>query len=487
MSQRDRETSFFSLDALNNTGWDLSDLADETHESSGVAGFEDDTEYDFDSIAEEAATGLDSAFEDEDEAPPSRSRRAVAERTRAYLRGLPAPDEQFEAGFARGYAEALRSNGAPEEKVSDTYGSLMALVGSGLLAAGKKFVVPVLQDPAFRAGIKQAGQGAKAALSKTKQTAEVLPAAIEAGKEDLPPVYVSDNAAVSEDVSANPDTFGSLPMQDLPVEDTFGTAVKYGFIGKFSRSTSRDAARKAVFAGQHRLREHAQGEPQALQEDDAAEPVLLRDGSIVEPVYGQLHPVPCPSCNAVGDSAARMGAVSSCEVCDGFGAILIPDSDIDDYGSSYGLMFLAPFLVSQHALAKEKEKSEKLKKKLKREKEEAKSKEEKEDHARSGRARPTSSSPARPSSPASPATPSKGVRKLGPISDYAIGSGKNGSSAPIESVVDQAVTDVTDALDAELDTLDASSDAEVDYELEGLDNMGSLSRVRTLIPRGWTE
>jgi hypothetical protein len=160
---------------------------------------------------------------------------------------------------------------------------------------------------------------------------------MEADSSTLPPVYVEDEAGFEEDAEdLDIESFGSVP-----VEDRFGAVCRYGFVGGQPRRGARKAAHRSVLDAKTTLGSvKPGGRPAPFVEDPNARPVLYSDGKIVEPVYGALCPVPCPSCTRTTDADAAKGASQTCVVCEQYGVILVPKDDIRTYVSSphYGFL-----------------------------------------------------------------------------------------------------------------------------------------------------
>lgn len=162
-------------------------------------------------------------------------------------------------------------------------------------------------------------------------------ASVEAGPTSLPPVYVADP------VTASQIKIGTRP-QSLQMETSFGAMADRGIVGCQVRPRAKKAAQNAVFRGAQAVANAPFRPPQPFVEDRSASPVLLSDGRVVDTMHGELSTLPCPSCSRMTRKSAYGGQGDDCSVCDGFGAVLIPDSDVPSYTgcSSYGfLQFLA--------------------------------------------------------------------------------------------------------------------------------------------------
>jgi hypothetical protein len=133
--------------------------------------------------------------------------------------------------------------------------------------------------------------------------------------DDLPPVYVQDEALVVE----------GLEDPGLELSEAFGACSSYGALPR--------ALRVPAARGAHRLGRARPYSLAPIVRDDEAYPLLLEDGSVVEPVYGRLHMISCPSC-------AQAMTSDGCSICEGFGALLVPDDEMDGVASTRGWMGL---------------------------------------------------------------------------------------------------------------------------------------------------
>lgn len=128
--------------------------------------------------------------------------------------------------------------------------------------------------------------------------------------EDLPPVYVQDEALVVE----------GLEGPDLELSEAFGACTDYGAdLPPHLHAPAALGARRLERARPYSLA--------PIVRDDEAYPVLLKDGSLVEPVYGRLHMISCPSC-------AQAMTSDGCSICEGFGALLVPEDEMDGVAST---------------------------------------------------------------------------------------------------------------------------------------------------------
>jgi hypothetical protein len=173
----------------------------------------------------------------------------------------------------------------------------------------------------------------------------VAPPVVEAGPETLPPTYVAD--AVTAEPSAQ------VAGLVHPTE-SFGATADAGFVARQRRSGAKQGAANAVVRSMQALSRVPYGEPSTFVEDPNSRPVLFGDGRIFDEAYGELLAVPCPSCSHLNRQAAFAGVGRDCSVCDTFGAILMPQSDVPSYASSsaYGIIpLLVPVVAAGATLA----------------------------------------------------------------------------------------------------------------------------------------
>lgn len=156
---------------------------------------------------------------------------------------------------------------------------------------------------------------------------------VEAGPSSLPPVYVSD-PVTADQIAVH------TPPQTLKTESHFGASADRGIVGCQIRPRAKKAARNAVFRGAQAMSSAPFHPPQPLVEDPSAHPVLFSDGRVVDSMHGELSTLPCPSCARVHSKSVFGATSDDCPVCDGFGAILVPDADVPSYAgcSHYGFV-----------------------------------------------------------------------------------------------------------------------------------------------------
>ncbi len=139
--------------------------------------------------------------------------------------------------------------------------------------------------------------------------------------EDLPPVYAQDEALVLE----------GLEDPNLELSEAFGACLGYG-------SAPHPALRVPAARGLRRLGRAMPYSLGPMVRDDEAHPMLLEDGSVFEPVYGAMNMIACPSC-------AQAMTSEGCSICEGFGALLVPEDEMDGVASTdgwVGLRFPGP-------------------------------------------------------------------------------------------------------------------------------------------------
>ncbi len=311
---------------------------------------------------------VDEMFSDEEEM--RMGRRAMAQRARAGMHGV--GSEAFGAGFGTGYVQALRDMGVNDAVISEQYGGLFSLFkrdpdrvarrdrratraaeGRGLGSLFRAGVMGLTGGKGLSELAEEAGTGVRETVlaDRLGPQAAIIPskraprdtAAVEADSESLPPTYVEDEQGFSEDIDEQEDNFDLPELQyGLVAEDRFGVSCKYGLVDSQPREDARKAAKRAVQRGSMRMKKAKRKTPRPFVEDPDARPTLFSDGKIWEPVYGAMSPVPCPSCTRVHPEHARKGAHQSCVVCKGYGALLVPESDVDTFIStpSYGFLGL---------------------------------------------------------------------------------------------------------------------------------------------------
>jgi hypothetical protein len=303
----------------------------------------------------------------DDEAELARGRVAMANRARAALDGP--SSSSFNAGVSFGYLQALRDMGVHDSVVNEQYGGLFSFLkkdperralrqerraaggglGGLLRAATQGFTGgKTLSELAGEAGsgvresfVAEERLGPKVATIPSKSEAPSEPAGVEADAESLPPIYVEDEQGFDEEFDEQSDmledddiTFG------LTCEDRYGQSCKYGMVEEQPRDAARKAARRAVKRSIRRMSKSKRKSPKPFVEDPNARPMLFSDGRIWDSVYGAMNTVPCPSCTRLHPSAVRNGGHKSCVVCEGYGAVIVPESDVDTFLSSpsYGLI-----------------------------------------------------------------------------------------------------------------------------------------------------
>jgi hypothetical protein len=233
----------------------------------------------------------------------------------------------WDEGHKAGYLQALRDVGMAPQRARDAYGSIGAVkraVRSAASATGH-----VLKG--FAEGAEQAIAG---------QVDQFLSPPV---TDALPPVYVADDECLDFE---GDELLEDECMGGLRTQDTYGCQAKYGFVGGHPRKAQREAAQKALArSGKTISSTKRSGQKTPFIEDPEAEPVLYGSGVMVDPIHGELCAVPCPSCSGLAEDAARYGADTDCVVCEGFGAILVPSSDVDDWfgAASYGI---APLVLA---------------------------------------------------------------------------------------------------------------------------------------------
>jgi len=294
----------------------------------------------------------------------SRSRRAMAARTRAAMDGRLSRDATYGAGWADGYRDALVHLGAPAEAVDEAFGilPLVMLLGKGVGAATKPIVEGATGKKEGEGAFKSLGQaiGEKLGLRKKERfdastagqdqvspasaqsaAAKAIPlppatASVEADRHELPPVYVADTKGFEEDLAQ---THGTSSHGAMPIEERFGATAQVGFVGGQARRGAQVAAERAVQYGAMKMAATRPTAGSVFVEDGGARPLLFSDGTLWESVYGRLVACPCPSCAPVHFGALTAGSDIGCLVCDDYGAILVPETDLESYaGIRYGIL-----------------------------------------------------------------------------------------------------------------------------------------------------
>lgn len=181
----------------------------------------------------------------------------------------------------------------------------------------------------------------------SQELAAVAPMITDMPVEEMPPTYVADDETPAESVS-------ELEEVDLDMEESFGATCVGGFVSRAPGPKSRKAVVNSLWRASKGIETAPYGAARTFVEDPSSQPVLLEDGRILDEVYGQMCPVPCPSCARMS-RATSFGAVArDCAVCDGFGALLIPEAEVPSFVSTeqYGWVpFLLPLVAGGVDLA----------------------------------------------------------------------------------------------------------------------------------------
>jgi hypothetical protein len=259
-------------------GYGLSDIVDEISEN--VSGF-DEEEF---------------GLEEDDFS----SRLDESDEIRAIITGDADAESSYNKGFVDGYEAALAATGQ-SAGASSFFGEL---------------VKPKTVKDRTEAFIGKLANGSS----------------IEASPHKLPPVYVEDQELI--DNAVEQESFGEATIAEagiVEIQDSFGTSAIYGLVSRMPRKRSSDAAEKALKNGAY-LAQHADAEKSGgFVEDEKAQPYLLSSGHVIEPVYGELAAIPCPSCAQMSHSAAYSGHGDDCVVCEGFGAVLVPKEEVGGF------------------------------------------------------------------------------------------------------------------------------------------------------------
>jgi len=349
-------------------GWSMTDLQEELSMDGPASDlildeFED--EIDFTDDADDDDEDIDRLLA-EDDLPGRISRRTVASRARRVLSGRAGRDETYEAGLFAGYARALRDQGHfPESYGGAFWGTVGRGVGRLAIAGARGYMGGKTAEELAQevgSGVRE-GSGMSATMPKdlgrtmaervtgggaVETSTTAPPAAAEVTAEDLPPTYVADDAGFSDDLDAlggDLDQAGEL-SEGLELAEVFGSTARSGLIERQGRHRAASAAESSLYFGAAALRNAVRSAPSVFVADNDAEPVMFAGGQIWEPAYGRVHAVPCPSCARLTKEATSYGAGTTCAVCDAFGAILVPESDLSQYASSrYGAFFLLPVAI----------------------------------------------------------------------------------------------------------------------------------------------
>lgn len=293
-------------------------------------------------------------------------RVAMARRVRRTLYGLASPTEAHRTGYFAGYLQCAQDLGRLDPtSVEAAYGGVMQWIGRGLggvaklaLATGQGFIgdqklTDVARDigAGARSGMgvpqqgaaRDVGQALGEQLTGQGVSTEPAPQApVEATKEELPPVYVADTEGAEEYLSQAAD-LGIEPQmtESFEVEEQFGGTARFGVLGRQRRERSRTAVSRAMSMGARRLAKADRHPARVFVRDHGADAMLFSDGRIQDAVYGRLQMVPCPSCARVRSEAAYGGVGNRCVACSGYGAILVPDDDVESFSGIYGALFLS--------------------------------------------------------------------------------------------------------------------------------------------------
>lgn len=290
-------------------------------------------------------------------------RVAMGSRVRRLQSGTAAPEDAHAVSWYGGYLQCATDSGVlSQEQLAENYGGVVKLAGKGigklfrLAGAAGRGALGAPEGSTAEERAQKLGQGFQESLGIKRPGAQEIGKALgswlRGGKDDggeeedaevvadattLPPTYVADDEGAEHAVAQQeqePDE--SAPM--APV-DTFGASFSAGCLARQPRDGARGAVKAAASFGLVRMRRAARRPFSSMVHDTHARPYLLSSGVVREPVYGRMAMVPCPSCARVRVEAfGRNGC--SCPLCEGHGAILMPDSDVDGYRSSYGFLLL---------------------------------------------------------------------------------------------------------------------------------------------------
>lgn len=298
----------------------------------------------------------------EAEAPPlSRGRLAMGRRARRAMRGEGSEDDRFSAGVQVGQANAF-SNGAAFGGLIRGTVRLIGSAAQGLTGTRSAAELAREVGVGIRSGVgledlsgRALGEEIAARLSGPTE-----PVQVEATAEELPPVYIADDQTFSELDLAEEDLAVSEPME---LQETFGASCRYGRWSEMPRARARDAYGAHLEKSSRALRRAPAGTPSVFVHEAFAAPVLRSSGEIYDAVYGRMTSCPCPSCSSVSSASAKKGRAGDCGVCDGFGAVLVPETDLEAWPVSYGGVLLgllglgataAPALLSRTEWGQEK-------------------------------------------------------------------------------------------------------------------------------------
>lgn len=269
----------------------------------------------------------------------STGRRLTAQRARTALQS-PGKDS-FQTGYGAGYVAALRDLGIDEQQIKEQFGIFKILGAAMKGALGGAKLTDVAQ--ALGAGARER---ALASMESGEEAEEGPKDSVQSDRSTLPPVYVADEIGFEEDADRSMPN-GKEAITGLKAEERFGAVCGYGLVQGQARTTGRKAAHRAVTRATNRLAKIQPGRAEPLVEDPTAKPVLYASGRVIDPVYGELTAVPCPSCTRTQRKSAAYGAAQQCVVCEGYGALLLPSEDLPAYhgGHRYGFfMALTPLI-----------------------------------------------------------------------------------------------------------------------------------------------
>ncbi len=308
-------------------------LEDSDFLALGIGGPDEDA-FDFEMTTfSDESPSADTSEEDEfGTLPEKEGRRAMAGKVRRIVQGRPLRSEAYGCGYAEGYAAAMQASGRSPDEAKAIYGGLIRLAKKEMVSLGQDVDRWLKSKPLGKAHDLHAEGGDPA----------------EAEKSELPPVYVSDPVGFHEDMA---DAMGEHESHGgLVVADRFGAVAKQGAIGRQVRRPAGVAMARSLQKGAKALSVGGVGSPQPFVHDADATPVLYRSGAVKEPIYGDLVPVPCPSCTQVSSP-------EQCGVCDAFGAVLVPETDVPDWcATRYGFLFAIPLIATAIAKSKKKKK-----------------------------------------------------------------------------------------------------------------------------------
>lgn len=198
--------------------------------------------------------------------------------------------------------------------------------------------------------VSSAGEGFLSTFNPWLKTPVAEPVAapppqqVVADRQTLPPVYVADPSLAAR-ATASPSV--ASPAVMIPTSK-FGASYVHGS-EKQRDLEGRSAAVRARLQGSSELRSSPVGDPVPMVEDATAHPVMTKDGEVVEPIHGRLVMVSCFSCCRKPVSYGSSG--NGCVVCDDYGAILVPSSDLSSVAGTESFGFIAALLGGLAPLA----------------------------------------------------------------------------------------------------------------------------------------